>query len=302
MKWEHATRDFCHYLKIERGLADNTVKGYERDIRKLIDFLEKQYITKNPITITEDDIRLFIHDIALHHNAKTQARIISGMRSFFNYLIFEGYRTSNPMELIEAPKTPRNLPDTLSVEEIDTLIATVDLSKPEGERNRALLETLYGCGLRVSELISLRISDIYFEEGFLKVTGKGNKQRLVPLGDITQKYISIYLKQLRPHVPVQKGFEDILFLNRNGKMLSRAMIFKIVKELAQKAGIRKKISPHTFRHSFASHLLENGADLRAIQQMLGHKSITTTEIYMHIDRSHLATVLNKYHPRKKINI
>ncbi|WP_340066709.1 site-specific tyrosine recombinase XerD [Ascidiimonas aurantiaca] len=302
MKWEHAIRDYCHYLKIERGLANNTVKGYERDIRKLIDFLETQSITQNPITIAENNIRLFIHDIALHHNPKTQARIISGMRSFFNYLIFEDYRTSNPMELIEAPKTPRNLPDTLSVEEIDKLITTVDLSKPEGERNRALLETLYGCGLRVSELISLRISDIYFEEGFLKVTGKGNKQRLVPLGNITQKYISIYLKELRPHVPIQKGFEDILFLNRNGKMLSRAMIFKIVKELAQKAGIRKKISPHTFRHSFASHLLENGADLRAIQQMLGHKSITTTEIYMHIDRSHLAAVLNKYHPRKKINI
>ncbi|HZW63478.1 MAG TPA: tyrosine-type recombinase/integrase, partial [Flavobacteriaceae bacterium] len=218
--------------------------------------------------------------------------------SFFSYLVFEGYRKDNPLSLIESPKIGRKLPDSLSLEEINLLIKAIDLSRPEGERNRAILETLYGCGLRVSELTHLKISDLFFEEGFIKVTGKGNKQRLVPIVAATQKYISIYLKEVRNHIPIQAGFEDTLFLNRRGKQLTRAMIFTIIKQLCEKTGLQKTVSPHTFRHSFATHLLENGADLRSIQLMLGHESITTTEIYVHADRSHLTHVINTFHPRK----
>jgi integrase/recombinase XerD len=245
-----------------------------------------------------DTVQRFIYEIAKTVNPRSQARIISGLKGFFNYLVFEEYRIDNPMDLLESPKIGRKLPDTLSEPEIDTLIGAIDLSKPEGERNRAILETLYGCGLRVSELIGLKISDLFFEEGFIKVTGKGNKQRFVPIGTINIKYIDIYRNEIRIHQKIQKGHEDILFLNRRGKQLTRAMIFTIIKQLAEKIGLQKSISPHTFRHSFATHLLENGADLRAIQQMLGHESITTTEVYMHVDRSHLSDVMNKYHPRK----
>jgi integrase/recombinase XerD len=213
-------------------------------------------------------------------------------------LVFEDYRNNNPLELIETPKTGRKLPDTLSLEEIDALINVVDLSSNEGERNRAMLETLYGCGLRVSELVSLKISDLFFEEGFVKITGKGNKQRFVPIGDLTQKYIQLYKENVRNHVSVKKGFEDTLFLNRRGGQLTRAMIFTIIKDLAVKVNLNKTISPHTLRHSFATHLLENGADLRSIQLMLGHESITTTEIYVHLDRKFLTEVMNTYHPRK----
>jgi integrase/recombinase XerD len=213
-------------------------------------------------------------------------------------LVFEDYRSDNPMDLIESPKIGRKLPDTLSEDEINMLIQAIDLSKSEGERNRAMLETLYGCGLRVSELIGLKISDLYFEEDFIKVTGKGDKQRFVPISNINKTYINIYRKEIRVHQNIQKGFDDILFLNRRGRQLTRAMIFTIVRQLAEKIGIEKKISPHTFRHSFATHLLENGADLRAIQQMLGHESITTTEVYVHVDRSHLTKVMNEFHPRK----
>tara|TARA_R110000868_G_scaffold117587_2_gene312122 strand:+ start:798 stop:1694 length:897 start_codon:yes stop_codon:yes gene_type:complete len=298
MKWVQAIKDYQYYLKIERGLSKNSISNYTLDIEKLCLFLEKNTITISPITIDKEIIQQFIYTIAKEVNPRSQARIISGLKSFFNYLVFEDYRKDNPLELVEAPKIGRKLPDTLSENEINKLIDAIDLSTPEGERNRAMLETLYGCGLRVSELIGLQISDLYFEEDFIKVTGKGDKQRFVPISEINKKYITIYKNQVRVHLKIQKGFDDILFLNRRGKQLTRAMIFTIIKQLAEKIKLSKTISPHTFRHSFATHLLQNGADLRAIQQMLGHESITTTEVYMHVDRMHLADVLNKYHPRK----
>lgn len=299
MNWQHAKRDFENYLLIERGMAENSVKNYSLDISKLINYLEVNKVAVSPTAISEEILQQFIYEIARIMNSRSQARIISGLKSFFNYLIFEGYRIDNPMELIESPKTGRKLPDTLSLQEIDELINVIDLKVKEGERNRAIIETLYGCGLRVSELTSLRISDLFFKEGFIKVTGKGNKERFVPIGDVTQQYIEEYLLQSRTEVPVKKKATDILFLNRRGNMLTRAMIFTIVKNLAEAANLNKKISPHTFRHSFATHLLENGADLRAIQQMLGHESITTTEIYMHVDKSHLRGVIRDFHPRSK---
>mgnify|MGYP003677914658 FL=1 len=286
------------YLKLERGLSKNSIQSYTRDIEKLMSFLDSHSITVNPIQIEKDIIQRFIYEIAKVVNPRSQARIISGLKSFFNYLIFEDFRKDNPLDLIESPKIGRKLPDTLSENEIDKLIQAIDLGSNEGERNRAMLETLYGCGLRVSELIDLKISDLFFEEDFIKVTGKGDKQRFVPISPVNKKYINIYRNEIRVHLNIQEGFQDILFLNRRGKQLTRAMIFTIVKNLAVTIGLQKNISPHTFRHSFATHLLENGADLRAIQQMLGHESITTTEIYMHVDRSHLAEVMNTYHPRK----
>ncbi len=297
MNWQHAKKDFENYLLIERGMAENSVKNYSLDISKLINHLEVNKMSISPGLITDETLQKFIYEVARILNARSQARIISGLKSFFNYLIFEGYRNDNPMELIETPKTGRKLPDTLSLQEIDALIASIDLSIKEGERNRAIIETLYGCGLRVTEVTTLKISDLFFKEGFIKVTGKGNKERFVPIGDVTQQYINEYLLQSRTEVPVQKKATDILFLNRRGNMLTRAMIFTIVKNLAVAANLNKKISPHTFRHSFATHLLENGADLRAIQQMLGHESITTTEIYMHVDKSHLSGVIRDFHPR-----
>lgn len=298
MNWKHTLQDYKHYLKLERGLSQNSIVSYSLDIEKLISYLENNNYTVSPITIEKGAIQEFIYAISKQVNARSQARIISGLRSFFNYLVFEDYRQTNPLDLIESPKIGRKLPDTLSTKEIDELIAAIDLSKPEGERNRAILETLYSCGLRVSELITLKLSDLFFEEGFLKVTGKGNKQRFVPIGNNTKKYINIYRDEIRSHQEIKNEFKDTLFLNRRGRQLSRAMIFTIVKQLAEKIGLKKSISPHTFRHSFATHLLENGADLRSIQLMLGHESITTTEIYMHMDRRHLSEVMNKYHPRK----
>ncbi|MGY3794789.1 site-specific tyrosine recombinase XerD [uncultured Aquimarina sp.] len=298
MKWSHAIKDYEHYLRIERGLSDNSIINYSLDIQRLIKYLESQDIKTGPLSIEKEILQQFIYETAKLVNARSQARLISGLKSFFNYLLFEDYRETNPMDLIEAPKIGRKLPDTLSLEEIDLIISKVDLSKAEGERNRAIIETLYGCGLRVSELINLKLSDLFFEEGFINVTGKGDKQRFVPIGDITKKYINIYKDEIRNHLNIQSGHEDTLFLNRRGRQLTRAMIFTIVKRLVEKAGIQKNISPHTFRHSFATHLLENGADLRAIQLMLGHESITTTEIYMHVDRSHLSEVMNTYHPRR----
>jgi len=297
MKWDGAIADYQHYLRLERGLAGHSITNYTRDVRKLVRYLEEHAVQETPAALGRSVIETFIYESSKSINPRSQARLISGLRSFFDYMIFEGYRKENPMELIESPKLGRKLPDTLSVEEIDALIQAIDLSKAEGERNRALLETLYGCGLRVSELVELKLSDLFFDEQFIKVTGKGNKQRFVPVSQHTQRYIDIYIKEVRPQVPVQKGHEDYVFLNRRGKRLSRAMIFTIIKSLGEKTGITKNISPHTFRHSFATHLLENGADLRAIQQMLGHESITTTEIYMHVDRTHLKSVLQKFHPR-----
>jgi len=298
MKWNNALRDYQNYLKIERGLSDNSISSYSLDLQKLLLFLEANKIVTSPIKIDKHIVQQFIYEISKDVNPRSQARIISGLKSFFNYLVFEDYRTDNPLELIESPKTGRKLPDTLSEDEINDLITAINLSTPEGERNRAILETLYGCGLRVSELVNLKISDLFFDEDFIKVTGKGDKQRFVPISDINKKYIAIYKNEIRLQLNIQKGSEDILFLNRRGKQLTRAMIFTIIKQLAVKIDLKKTISPHTFRHSFATHLLENGADLRAIQQMLGHESITTTEVYMHVDRSHLAQVLNEFHPRK----
>ncbi|WP_435654702.1 site-specific tyrosine recombinase XerD [Cellulophaga baltica] len=298
MKWNNALRDYQNYLKIERGLSENSISSYSLDLQKLFLFLEANKIVTSPIQIDKHIVQQFIYEISKDVNPRSQARIISGLKSFFNYLVFEDYRTDNPLELIESPKTGRKLPDTLSEDEINDLIAAINLSTPEGERNRAILETLYGCGLRVSELVNLKISDLFFDEDFIKVTGKGDKQRFVPISEINKKYITLYKNEIRVHLNIQKGFEDILFLNRRGKQLTRAMIFTIIKQLAVKIDLKKTISPHTFRHSFATHLLENGADLRAIQQMLGHESITTTEVYMHVDRSHLAQVLNEFHPRK----
>jgi integrase/recombinase XerD len=298
MNWNNYIKSFQSYLKIERGLSKNTVANYTFDLERLSKFLLENGISISPEKISEETIQQFIYAVSKEVNARSQARIISGLKSFFSYLIFEDYRADNPMELIEAPRLGRKLPDTLSIDDIDNLIAAIDLSTPEGERNRAILETLYGCGLRVSEIITLKISDLFFDEGFIKITGKGNKQRFVPIANSTQKYIELYRNTIRNHLDIKKGFEDTLFLNRRGKQLTRAMIFTIIKTLAIKINLQKNISPHTLRHSFATHLLENGADLRSIQMMLGHESITTTEIYVHLDRKHLTQIINSFHPRK----
>ncbi|MBP2833535.1 site-specific tyrosine recombinase XerD [Aquimarina sp. U1-2] len=298
MNWNHAIKDYIHYLKIERGLSENSIINYALDLQRLLTFLEKSEIKDSPLAINKETLQQFVFETAKLVNARSQSRIISGLRSFFNYLVFEDYRETNPMDLIESPKIGRKLPDTLSVDEIDNIIAQIDLSTPEGERNRAIIETLYGCGLRVSELTELKLSNLFFDEGFISVTGKGDKQRFVPIGNTTQKYINIYIREIRNHMVIKSGHEDTLFLNRRGSQLTRAMIFTIIKRLVAQTGLQKKVSPHTFRHSFATHLLENGADLRAIQLMLGHESITTTEIYMHVDRTHLTEVMNTFHPRR----
>jgi len=285
------------FLRIERGLSKNSIDSYTRDVKKLLGYLENHEISVSPIKIDLEIIQGFIYEIAKTVKPTTQSRIISGLRNFFDYLIFEDYRENNPTELIEIPKTGRKLPDTLSFSEINELINAIDLSLPQGERNRTIIETIYSCGLRVSELTQLKLSDLFFDEGFIRVLGKGNKERFAPINYNTQKYISFYIKDIRSHIDPQKGFEDTLFLNRRGKTLSRQMIFMIIKELAIKINLNKKIGPHTLRHSFATHLLEGGADLRAIQQMLGHESITTTEIYVHLDKTYLKNVVEKYHPR-----
>ncbi|GAA4244073.1 site-specific tyrosine recombinase/integron integrase [Winogradskyella damuponensis] len=302
MKWQQAITDYKHYLQIERGLSKNSIENYSYDIKKMISYLEDHSINVSPITIDNTIIKTFIYSVSKSLNPRSQARLISGLRNFFDYLIFENYRSTNPVDLIESPRIGRKLPDTLSIEDIDNLINAIDLSYQYngvnlGERNRAIIETLYSCGLRVSELIGLKVSDLFFEEGFIKVTGKGDKQRFVPISPSTQNYITIWIT-IRNHIEVQPDSKDVLFLNYKGKQLTRAMIFTIIKKLVKTTGLKKTVSPHTFRHSFATHLLENGADLRAIQMMLGHESITTTEIYMHVDRSHLSEVLNKFHPRK----
>jgi integrase/recombinase XerD len=299
MKWQLALKDYQNYLRIERGLSVNSITNYALDIKKLIHWLDTSKIHETPISISADVVQQFIYTIAKNVNPRTQSRIISGLKGFFKYLIFEEYRTTNPLALIESPKIGRKLPDTLAIEEIDQLIKAIDLSSPQGERNRAILETLYGCGLRVSELTTLKISDLFFKEGFIKINGKGGKQRFVPIGDTTIKYIALYHKQVRDHQKIAPQAQDTLFLNRRGNELTRAMIFTIIKQLVEKVGINKTISPHTFRHSFATHLLENGASLRAIQQMLGHESITTTEIYTHIETSFLQETIAKFHPRKE---
>lgn len=298
MNWKNAINDYQLFLKIERGLSQNTIDSYTRDLNKLTQFLNANDIEISPIKIDKEIVQQFIYEVAKEVNPRSQARIISGLRSFFDYLVFEDFRETNPTDLIEAPKIGRKLPDTLSEDEINALIQSIDLSHPQGERNRTILETMYSCGLRVSELITLKISDLFFDEGFIKVTGKGNKERFVPIHYNAQKYITTYIHQIRNHVKPVKSFEDTLFLNRRGKGLTRQMIFTILKDLAIKIELNKKISPHTLRHSFATHLLKNGADLRAIQQMLGHESLTTTEVYVHLDNSYLKEVVETYHPRK----
>lgn len=298
MNWNNTLLDYQHYLKIERGLSLNSISSYSNDVKKLMLYIEENDLKISPLTISEDNLQQFIYHTSKIVNVRTQARQISGLRNFFEYLIFEDYRKENPTDLLESPKIGRKLPDTLSEQDIDKIIGQIDLTTPEGERNRAIFETLYSCGLRVSELTNLKISDLFFEEGFIRVIGKGNKQRFVPINLNTIKIIDTFKKDIRIKIDLKKGFEDILFLNRRGRQLSRNMVFMILKKLVTEAGITKNVSPHTFRHSFATHLLENGADLRAIQQMLGHESITTTEIYMHLDKSFLKSVVEKYHPRK----
>lgn len=295
MEWREALSEYKSYLKLEKSLSDNTLEAYLRDIRKLENFSDK-----NPIEINKSEVEEFIYQFAKEDFAvRSQARLISSLKSFFGYLQLEEWRNDNPSELLESPKLGMKLPDTLSEEEIDKLITSIDLTLPEGERNKAIIEMLYGCGLRVTELTELKLSDLFFEENFIRVTGKGNKQRLIPISDYTIKYINIYKDQVRNHQTIQKGYEDYLFLNRRGKNLTRVMIFTMIKKLAEKAGIHKTISPHTFRHSFATHLLKNGADLRSIQMMLGHESITTTEIYTHLDDNFIREAILNYHPRNQ---
>ncbi len=300
MSWKAKITDYKHYLKIERALSENSIENYERDIMKLVSFINQFELNTSPISISKNDIQQFIYEISKVISPRTQARIISGLRSFFEYLVFEGYREDNPLDLIKSPKIGRTLPDVLSNEEISKIIRSIDLSHPQGERNRTILETIYGCGLRVSELINLKLSDLFFEEGFIKITGKGDKVRFVPIHISTMKYIDIYINEIRNKINGTKQDSDILFLNRRGKRLTRQMIFIILKDLCAKANINKNVSPHTLRHSFATYLLKEGVDLRAIQQILGHESITTTEIYVHLDNSYLKEVVEKFHPRKEI--
>jgi len=299
--WEPYKKGFKAYLQLERSLSDNSVEAYLRDIEKLTQFLQEEKNLKAPDTIKLKDLQLFMRWIAeLGMTATSQARIISGLRSFYKYCLLENISRTDPTILLEAPKLKRTLPDTLSFEEIEKIISAIDLSKPEGGRNRAILETLYSCGLRVSEVVNLRISNLYLDVGFIKVVGKGDKERLVPIGSSAIKYITIYRKNIRVHIQPRKDNEDILFLNKRGTLLSRVMIFYIIKDAAKAAGIKKSISPHTFRHSFATHLVEGGADLRAVQEMLGHESITTTEIYTHLDRGFLRKTLEEFHPAFKM--
>ncbi len=295
MQWATAIQLFDRYLRLERAASQNTRDAYVRDVEKLAQFAAEH--GWSPENIPAEGVQRFVYDISKILQARTQSRIISGLRAFFDYMVLDNYRKDNPAAKVESPKTGRKIPEVLSVEEIDRMIEAIDLSHPQGERNRAIIETLYGCGLRVSELVGLRISDLFPDEGFIRVIGKGDKQRFVPLNAQNMKYIRLYVEQVRSKQKIQKGYEDILFLNRRGRQMTRHMVYHIIKELAGIAGIRKNISPHTFRHSFATHLLENGAGLRAIQEMLGHESITTTEIYMHLDKKHLGEVVRKYHPR-----
>lgn len=301
MKWNHAIKDFCTYAQLERGLSINTIKAYQQDLNKMLLWLEQHETMVSPVTIMQEDLRSYIYDLAKKVQPRSQARAISSLKSFFEFLIIEQYRNDQPMSLIETPKIGRKLPDTLSTQEIDLLITSIDRSTSEGERNRTIIETLYACGLRVSELVNLKISDLFFKEGFIKVTGKGDKQRFVPIGDFTINIIELYKNQVRNHIKVKQAHTDTLFLSRRGTGLGRAMIFHMIKQQAIIAGIEKSISPHTLRHSFATHLLQNGADLRSIQMMLGHENIITTEIYMHVDRVHLTKVIQAHHPRASFN-
>lgn len=294
--WQENIKGYRNYLKLERGLSKNSVDNYVLDVQKFERFLQSSDSLVDPKNITSEGVHEFVYQLSSLVAPTTQARIISGLKSFFNYLILEGEVEQSPMELIEVPKLGRKLPDFLSLEEIDLIIGAIDLSKNEGFRNKVMLEMLYSCGLRVSELINLKLSDLFFEEGFIRVIGKGSKHRFVPIDDNTMNLVDLYVNTTRNQLSIKKESSDILYLNRRGAQLTRAMIFTIIKRLVAETDIKKTISPHTFRHSFATHLLENGADIRAIQLMLGHESITTTEIYMHVNRSFLRTVLEQCHP------
>lgn len=298
--WDAYKKGFKAYLQLEKSLSDNSVEAYLRDVDKLTEYLQAKGSMKNPADLEVSDLQDFVKGVAeLGMTATSQARIISGIRGFYKYCLLENITTVDPSTLLEAPKLKRVLPDVLSFEEIENIIAQIDLSRADGGRNKAILETMYSCGLRVSEVVGLKISCLYLDVGFVRVIGKGDKERLVPIGSDAVKYIKIYKDEIRVHQPVQNGSSDILFLNKHGKGLSRVMIFYIIKDLAKKAGIVKNISPHTFRHSFATHLVEGGADLRAVQEMLGHESITTTEIYTHLDRDFLRSTLHQFHPAFK---
>jgi integrase/recombinase XerD len=301
MTWEKHLKDFEIYLQLERALSPNSVEAYRQDLNRLVQFLTLKAINTPPEKITPEILTEFLHWVAmLGLSARSQARLVSGIRSFYKYLLIEDVVAKSPAALLTLPRLGRKLPQYLAVHEIDAMIGCIDLSHPQGQRNRAIIEVLYGSGIRVSEAVELKISAVFFREEFISVTGKGNKQRLVPLGGSSAKELKIYIDNHRKQIPVKKGFEDHVFLNRNGSKLSRVMIFLMIKELAQKAGINKDISPHTLRHSFATHLIEGGADLRAVQDMLGHESITTTEIYTHLDREYLRENLISFHPRGKM--
>lgn len=301
MNWNSILKGFKAYLQLERSLSENSVDAYLRDMAKLEQYCELQGVLVQPEKLTQQQLEQFLIYVSEYGlSARTQARILSGLKAFYKYLSIEDVIEDNPTELLEAPKIGRKLPDVLSVEEINELINTIDLSKAEGERNKAMLETMYSCGLRVSELVNLKLSNLNFNEGFIHVIGKGSKERIVPIGSIAIKHINIYIKAVRNHQQnIKKGNEDVVFLNRRGSKLTRVMIFTIIKQLCEKSGINKTISPHTLRHSFATHLVEGGADLRAVQEMLGHESITTTEIYTHLDRDYLRQAILDFHPRSK---
>ena len=298
MDWRSAIKGFQAYLKLEKSLSPNSIEAYSRDIDKLYQFSEAQVVKLKPENITLGDLRLFINWVnELGMIPSSQARILSGIKAFYKYMLMEDIINDDPSELLESPKIQRKLPDTLSYEDINKLIAAIDLSRPDGARNKAILEVLYGCGLRVSELTELKLSNLYLDIEFIKVTGKGSKERLVPIGGEAVKALKIWIEQVRVHNPIKKGEEDMVFLNQRGSRLSRIYIFTLIKQLAEIIGLKKSISPHTFRHSFATHLVEGGADLRAVQEMLGHESITTTEIYTHLDREFLKGTIIQFHPR-----
>jgi len=301
MIWQSYINGFQSFLKLEKSLSANSVEAYIHDINKLVHYIETNVPDLTPEQVTLKHLNDFIYWInSFGISEKSQARIISGIKAFFKFLIIEDLIQKNPSDLIESPKTGRKLPDTLSISDIDRLLSAIDLSTPEGIRNKAILETLYGCGLRVSELTNMKISNLYFRDGFIKITGKGDKERLIPVGKAAIKHIDIYLENVRNHLKIEKNSSDYVFLNNKGRKLSRVMIFLVIKNLAKKIGLKKHISPHTFRHSFATHLIEGGADLRAVQEMLGHESITTTEIYTHLDRKYLRESILKFHPRSKL--
>jgi len=300
MIWESYRRGFDAYLRLEKSLSQHSVDAYKHDIEKLTTYLEENSIALQPSGITLNmlqDFLKWLNQTSL--NARSQMRIISGIRAFYKYLLLENLVTDDPTQLLDMPRTGRKLPEFLTINEVERLIGAIDLSKPEGERNKAIIETLYGCGLRVSELVNAKISGIYFNEGFMRITGKGDKERLVPFSGKALKQIQLYMREIRSHIDIKKGNEDFLFLNRRGRKLSREMIFMIIRDLALIAGIHKTIGPHTLRHSFATHLVEGGADLRAVQEMLGHSSITTTEIYTHLDRTFLRENILDHHPLYK---